>query len=66
MCVCVGSRGRGGGTSTSSPFPPPLHCAGRTRRAKLILACMESCKGTSAAPDLPITSFEGSKVYDRV
>lgn len=69
-------RGFGGGAGevASSPLPPhplptppllPPYCVGRTRRAKPILACMESCKGTSA-PDLLITSLEESKVYDRV
>lgn len=35
--------------------PPPPYCVGRTRRAKLNLACMESHKGRSE-PDWLVTS----------
>lgn len=58
---------RGGGHASSTPSTALLspYCVGRTRRAKLILACMESCKG-NAELDLLVMSLEESKVYDRV
>lgn len=53
----------GGGSSPPPRFSP--YCVGRTRRAKLNLACMESCKGI-ADLNLPVISLEETKVYDRV
>lgn len=62
MCVCV-CPGEGGGVMLlphpQPPFPP--YCVGRIRRAKVILACMESRMSISEL-DLPFTSLEESKV----
>lgn len=64
----------GGGRALSAPLltspsaiphpPSPPYCVGRTRRAKLILACMELHKGRSE-PDWLVTSLE-EKLYDKV
>lgn len=66
-----GKGGRGGACSLCTPShfpqrhpPSPPYCVGRTRRAKLILACMELHKGRSE-PDWLVTSLE-EKLYDKV